>query len=129
MQNGSGETKSSGKKSVLQNLLNVNYFFISCYFHVNDFLISCYFLLPKIQSNYHYINFFQDSKPDDSFNKTTNAPTVSSGTPGKLSYPIEDYTPPSVNSTHDLRQTFSWNGLLSEPGFMAAPVAAFKHVR
>ena len=51
------------------------------------------------------------------------------GTPGKLSYAIEEYTPPSVNSTHDLRQTFSWNGLLSEPGFVAAPVSAFKHVR
>ena len=48
---------------------------------------------------------------------------------GKLSYPIEDYTPPSVNSKHDLRQSFSWDSLLSESGFVAAPVAAFRHVR
>jgi hypothetical protein len=45
-----------------------------------------------------------------------------------MSYPIEDYTPPSVNSKHDLKLSYSWDGLLARSDFLAAPVKAFKHV-
>ncbi|XP_040571740.1 MBT domain-containing protein 1 isoform X2 [Lepeophtheirus salmonis] len=44
-----------------------------------------------------------------------------------LSYPIEDYTPPSFSSSHDLKNTHSWEVTLAEPEFVAAPVSSFKH--
>ena len=52
----------------------------------------------------------------------------STGTNGvRLSYKIDDYVPPSSKSTHDLRNTFSWEGMLKQPEFVAAPVSAFRH--
>ncbi len=45
-----------------------------------------------------------------------------------MSYPIEDYTPPSANSKHDLKNTFSWDGMIGQTEFFAAPVASFRHV-
>ncbi len=45
-----------------------------------------------------------------------------------LSYPIEDFTPPSLSSSHDLKTSYSWDTLLAEPGFVAAPVTTFGHV-
>lgn len=49
-------------------------------------------------------------------------------TPPQISYPIEDYTPPSSSSTHDLKHSFSWDTLLNEPEFCAASVSLFQHV-
>lgn len=46
----------------------------------------------------------------------------------ELSYEIEDYTHPSKHSKHDLKQTYKWIPMLSEPDFIAAPVRTFKHV-
>ena len=52
----------------------------------------------------------------------------SPGTNGvRLSYKIDDYIPPSSKSNHDLRQTFSWEDMLKQPEFVAAPVSAFRH--
>ena len=52
----------------------------------------------------------------------------SPGTNGvRLSYKIDDYVPPSSKSNHDLRQTFSWEDMLKQPEFVAAPVSAFRH--
>ena len=45
----------------------------------------------------------------------------------RLSYKIDDYIPPSSKSNHDLRQTFSWEDMLKQPEFVAAPVSAFRH--
>ena len=45
-----------------------------------------------------------------------------------MSYDIEEYSQPSHNSKHDLKQTYSWKPMLSDSDFIAAPVAAFKHV-
>lgn len=50
-------------------------------------------------------------------------------TMGKMSYPIEDYTPPYSQSKHDLKSSYSWDGLLSRTDVLAAPVKAFRHVR
>ena len=47
---------------------------------------------------------------------------------GKMSYPIEDYTPPYSQSKHDLRSSYAWDGLLSRSDVLAAPVKAFRHV-
>ena len=47
---------------------------------------------------------------------------------GKMSYPIEDYTPPYSQSKHDLKSSFAWDGLLSRSDILAAPVKAFRHV-
>ena len=49
-------------------------------------------------------------------------------TPIGFSYRIDDYTPPSVKSSHDLKASFRWESMLNDTGFMAAPVAAFRHV-
>jgi len=46
---------------------------------------------------------------------------------GKMSYPIEDYTPPYSQSKHDLRSSYAWDGLLSRSDVLAAPVKAFRH--
>ena len=52
----------------------------------------------------------------------------SPGTNGvRLSYKIDDYVPPSSKSNHDLRETFSWEDMLKQPEFVAAPVSAFRH--
>ena len=52
----------------------------------------------------------------------------SPGTNGvRLSYKIDDYIPPSSKSNHDLRLTFSWEDMLKQPEFVAAPVSAFRH--
>ena len=54
--------------------------------------------------------------------------TPNTGTNGvRLSYKIDDYIPPSSKSTHDLRNSFSWEGMLKQPEFVAAPVSAFRH--
>ena len=45
----------------------------------------------------------------------------------RLSYRIDDYIPPSSKSNHDLRNTFSWEGMLKQTEFLAAPVSAFRH--
>ena len=45
----------------------------------------------------------------------------------RLSYKIDDYVPPSSKSTHDLRNTFSWEEMLKQTDFTAAPVSAFRH--
>ena len=47
---------------------------------------------------------------------------------GKMSYPIEDYTPPYSQSKHDLKSSYAWDGLLSRSDVLAAPVKAFRHV-
>ena len=47
---------------------------------------------------------------------------------GKMSYPIEDYTPPYRQSKHDLKSSYAWDGLLSRSDVLAAPVKAFRHV-
>ena len=47
---------------------------------------------------------------------------------GKMSYPIEDYTPPYRQSKHDLKSSYAWDGLLSRSDVLAAPVRAFRHV-
>ncbi len=47
---------------------------------------------------------------------------------GKMSYPIEDYTPPYSQSKHDLKSSYSWDGLLVRTDVLAAPVKAFRHV-
>lgn len=40
--------------------------------------------------------------------------TPNTGTNGvRLSYKIDDYIPPSSKSTHDLRNSFSWEGILN----------------
>lgn len=44
-----------------------------------------------------------------------------------FSYPIEDYTHPSLSTSHDLKHSYSWETLMSAPDFVAAPVTAFKH--
>ncbi|TRY73854.1 hypothetical protein TCAL_01907 [Tigriopus californicus] len=44
-----------------------------------------------------------------------------------FSYPIEDYTHPSLSTSHDLKHSYSWESLMSAPDFVAAPVTAFKH--
>ena len=63
--------------------------------------------------------------------KVINSPKSAAqniGTNGvRLSYKIDDYIPPSSKSNHDLRNTFSWEGLLQQPEFVAAPVSAFRH--
>ncbi len=46
---------------------------------------------------------------------------------GTLSYVIEDFTPPCLSSSHDLRNSYSWDPLLTEPDFVAAPVTTFRH--
>ena len=48
--------------------------------------------------------------------------------PAKMSYPIEDYTPPYSQSKHDLKSSYAWDGLLSRSDVLAAPVKAFRHV-
>ena len=48
--------------------------------------------------------------------------------PPKMSYPIEDYTPPYSQSKHDLKSSYAWDGLLSRSDVLAAPVKAFRHV-
>ena len=62
---------------------------------------------------------------------TNNSPKTANennGTNGvRLSYKIDDYIPPSSKSTHDLRNSFSWEGMLKQPEFVAAPVSAFRH--
>ena len=60
---------------------------------------------------------------------TPGLPAGSANTPVPLefSYPIEDYTHPASNTSHDLKHSFSWDPLLSEADFVAAPVTAFKH--
>ena len=45
----------------------------------------------------------------------------------RLSYKIDDYIPPSSKSNHDLRNSFSWEGMLKQTEFLAAPVSAFRH--
>ena len=47
---------------------------------------------------------------------------------GRMSYPIEDYTPPYSQSKHDLKSSYAWDGLLSRSDVLAAPVKAFRHV-
>ena len=47
---------------------------------------------------------------------------------GKMSYSIEDYTPPYSQSKHDLKSSFQWNLLLARSDVLAAPVKAFRHV-
>jgi len=61
-------------------------------------------------------------------NDSLKTPLLSISTPCKLSYKIEEYTLPSSKSSHDLKQSYSWDSLLSEPSFIAAPVSTFKHV-
>ena len=60
-----------------------------------------------------------------------NSPKSVGESPGsngvRLSYKIDDYVPPSSKSNHDLRQTFSWEDMLKQPEFVAAPVSAFRH--
>ena len=60
-----------------------------------------------------------------------NSPKSVGDSPGtngvRLSYKIDDYIPPSSKSNHDLRQTFSWEDMLKQPEFVAAPVSAFRH--
>ena len=56
------------------------------------------------------------------------AATQNSGTNGvRLSYKIDDYVPPSSKSNHDLSKTFSWETMLKQPEFVAAPVSVFRH--
>ena len=58
----------------------------------------------------------------------TNSLSPNAATNGiRLSYKIDDYVPPSSKSTHDLRNTFSWEEMLKQTDFTAAPVAAFRH--
>ena len=40
---------------------------------------------------------------------------------------IEDYIPPSRNSSHDLKHTYSWTSQLAESNFVAAHVSSFGH--
>ena len=42
-------------------------------------------------------------------------------------YLLEEYVPPSRNSTHDLSHTYSWSSQLAESTFVAAPVSSFGH--
>ena len=48
---------------------------------------------------------------------------------GKMSFPIEDYTPPYSQSKHDLKSSYAWDILLARSDVLAAPVKAFRHVR
>ena len=58
----------------------------------------------------------------------TNSTSPNTATNGiRLSYKIDDYVPPSSKSTHDLRNTFSWEEMLKQTDFTAAPVSAFRH--
>ena len=57
--------------------------------------------------------------------KSANENTGTNGV--RLSYKIDDYIPPSSKSTHDLRNSFSWECMLKQPEFVAAPVSAFRH--
>jgi hypothetical protein len=76
-----------------------------------------------------------DDEEEEAEAATSSGARSSSGggrtlTQHPLSYPIEDYVHPSSTSVHDLKTTFSWNGMLQEKkDIVAAPVQAFKHVR
>lgn len=45
----------------------------------------------------------------------------------QVQYLIEDYIPPSRNSSHDLKHTYSWDCQLAEANFVAAHVSSFGH--
>ena len=98
-----------------------------------------------------YLFPLQDPSPNDAMDTTAAAastsrgvsptasgsssatPAVASGSgvlaPPQIgfSYPIEDYVHPAKSSSHDLKHSYSWETLLTEPDFCAAPVTAFKH--
>ena len=69
--------------------------------------------------------------PNNGVLTKSNSPKSVGDSPGtngvRLSYKIDDYIPPSSKSNHDLRQTFSWEDMLKQPEFVAAPVSAFRH--
>ena len=79
-----------------------------------------------------------NSTMDSGDSDAVSAPLSGSGSVGNggvkplnsigLSYRVDDYVPPSVKSSHDLKSTFRWESMLNETGFVAAPVSAYRHV-
>jgi len=61
-------------------------------------------------------------EPDEKRNKKQKQSEES-----KVQYLIEDYIPPSRNSSHDLKHTYSWDCQLAEANFVAAHVSSFGH--
>jgi len=75
--------------------------------------------------------------PSASSSMSSTTPTISpepdnekrskAGNTKVTEYLLEEYVPPSRNSTHDLSHTYSWSSQLAESTFVAAPVSSFGH--
>ena len=98
------------------------------------YLSTCY--LPSYQDLEELGGEKRDSgTPSSSLSSST--PTISpeperskkqkQSEDSKVQYLIEDYIPPSRNSSHDLKHTYSWTSQLAESNFVAAHVSSFGH--